>query len=168
MARGQIRGEAWRTHSCSLSVLHKLLFSCSKIIQYSLDYRKGFPTNNYPRCGCLQICFHKFKVTDFLVGFYVINGRRQGFIVACASHQKKDRHGSPVKFDSRSVLFIDRSVYYSFLFSFNSRKVLFFCIDIFFSVAMTKTLNQHLKQWQPTPTVSSLSLNSVRIVSRYI
>lgn len=62
------------------------MFSCSTIMQYSLDYRKGFPTNNYPRYGCLQICFHKFKVTDFFVGFYVT---RQGFIVACASHQKK-------------------------------------------------------------------------------
>ena len=42
----------------------------------------------------------------------------------------------------------------------------FFCINIF-SVAMTKTLNQDLKQWQPAPIVSSLSLESVRIVSRY-
>ena len=45
-------------------------------------------------------------------------------------------------------------------------KCFFFCINIF-SVAMTKTLNQDLKQWQPAPIVSSLSLESVRIVSRY-
>ena len=56
---------------------------------------------------------------------------------------------------------------YSFLFSFNSSKMLIFCINIFFSVAMTKTLNQDLKQWQPTPIVSFLSLESVRIVSHY-
>ena len=41
-----------------------------------------------------------------------------------------------------------------------------FCINIFFSVAMAKTL-PHLKQWQPTPIVSTLCLESVRIVSRY-
>ena len=56
---------------------------------------------------------------------------------------------------------------YSFLFSFNSSKMHIFCINIFFSVAMTKTLNQDLKQWQPTPIVSFLSLESVRIVSHY-
>ena len=36
----------------------------------------------------------------------------------------------------------------------------------FSSVAMTKTF-QHLKQWQPTRIVAALSLESVRIVSRY-
>ena len=36
----------------------------------------------------------------------------------------------------------------------------------FSSVAMTKTF-QHLKQWQPTHIVAALSLESVRIVSRY-
>ena len=40
-----------------------------------------------------------------------------------------------------------------------------FCRNIF-SVAMAKTL-PHLKQWKPTPIVSTLCLESVRIVSRY-
>ena len=42
------------------------------------------------------------------------------------------------------------------------RKILF-CITTFFSVAMTKTF-QCLKQCQPTPIVSVLSLESGRIV----
>ena len=39
-------------------------------------------------------------------------------------------------------------------------------MNIFFSVAMTKTF-QHLKQCQPTPIVSVLSLYSVRIISLF-
>ena len=46
--------------------------------------------------------------------------------------------------------------------SLGGRKILF-CITIFFSVAMTKTF-QRLKQCQPTPIVSVLSLESGRIV----
>lgn len=98
------------------------------------------------------------------------NGRRRGFIVACASHQKKDRRGSAAQLNSilvQSYSLTDQYII-RFCLVLTLGKCFFFCIDIFFSVAMTKTLNQHLKQWQPAPTVSSLSLNSVRIVSRYI
>ena len=45
-------------------------------------------------------------------------------------------------------------------------KCFFFCTNIFFSVAITRTF-QYVKQSQPTSFVSALSLKSVRIVSCY-